>query len=98
MTRVFAVSILQGQPDPGGGFVGGGVNPRYRAIAQGRLFLERIAGANLPAEQAEAARGFANTLIAYQYLLIHNWQYDNGMKFEASVDPAGAPIVPREKP
>jgi len=91
----FRSEYIAGQPDPGGGFVGGGVNPRYRAIAQGRLFLERIAGANLPAEQAEAARGFANTLIAYQYLLIHNWQYDNGMKFEASTDPAGAPIVPR---
>ena len=91
----FRSEYIAGQLDPGGGFVGGGVNPRYRAIAQGRLFLERIAGANLPAEQAEAARGFANTLIAYQYLLIHNWQYDNGMKFEASADPAGAPIVPR---
>ncbi|MCS7013847.1 MAG: RagB/SusD family nutrient uptake outer membrane protein [Chloroherpetonaceae bacterium] len=91
----FRSEYIQGQPDPGGGFVSGGVNPRYRAIAQARLFLERVASAGLSPAQADAARGFANTIIAYQYLLIHNWQYDNGMKFEASTDPAGAPIVPR---
>ncbi len=94
----FRSEYVQGQPDAGGGFVSGTPNPRYRAIAQARLLIDQVA--TLPesqAAQAAAARGFANTIIAYQLLIIHNWQYDNGLKLVASADPDGAPIVPRQQ-
>ncbi|MBL7828974.1 MAG: RagB/SusD family nutrient uptake outer membrane protein [Saprospiraceae bacterium] len=59
---------------------------RYRAIKNANLLLEAVDNtkALTSDEQRNAARGFANTIKAYQLLLVWVQQYDNGIRVDVA--------------
>ena len=59
---------------------------RYRVIKNANILIEAIdnTSADITAEEVSATKGFANTIIAYQLLLVLNQQYNNGVRVDVA--------------
>lgn len=59
---------------------------RYRAIKNANILIEAVGNSKALAsdEQRNAARGYANTIKAYQLLLVWVQQYDNGIRVDVA--------------
>jgi hypothetical protein len=59
---------------------------RYRVVKNANILLEAVGNASALTDpnQANASKGFANTIKAYQLLLVWVQQYDNGIRIEVS--------------
>lgn len=67
---------------------------RYRTVKNANILLSSVENTTLPTEaQKQAYRGFANTIKAYQLLLVANLYNENGIRVDVA-DPANlGPIV-----
>ena len=67
---------------------------RYGTIRNANTMIQALdANQTLSAEQKSAARGFAQTWVAYQYLLNLNLTYENGVRFIGPGEDSAGPLV-----
>ena len=59
---------------------------RYRTVKNANILLEAVGNSKALTSDAQrnAARGFANTIKAYQFLLVWVQQYDNGVRMDVA--------------
>lgn len=93
----FITEMLGSDLDPGSPAFGGNHwNNQYRNVRTAVLLLNavgKLPDADYPAEDKEAVRGFAKTIIAYEYLQIVSTRWDNGGVIVTSpdIDELGTP-------
>lgn len=70
-------------------------NARYRAVKNTNILLQAVDNSTALTTDAErqAVRGFANTVKAYQLLLVWVQQYDNGIRIDVANPDALGPFV-----
>jgi len=60
---------------------GGSYATPYQAIKQGYVLIDAAQGSSFLSDaEKKAVAGFAKTLMAYQFLIPANWQYENGIR------------------
>jgi hypothetical protein len=86
----FITEMLASDLDPGSPAFGGNHwNNQYRNVRTGVLLLNavgKLPDADYSPEDKEAVRGFAKTIIAYEYIQIVSTHWDNGGVIVTSVD------------
>lgn len=70
-------------------------NARYRTVKNTNILLQAVDNSSALTSEAQrqAARGFANTIKAYQLLLLWAQQYDNGIRIDVSDPDRLGPFV-----
>ena len=78
-------------------YITGPWGSRYATIRNANTMLLAVeANATLSEAQKSAARGFARTWVAYQYLLNLNLTFENGVRFIEPGERTAGPLVPYE--
>ncbi|WP_250631505.1 RagB/SusD family nutrient uptake outer membrane protein [Rhodoflexus caldus] len=87
----------QGGRRPDGQFFGVGpaYDAPYQTIKQGNVLLQAIRNTNVLTEQERlAVSGFTKTIQAYQYMIVANGQFQNGIRIDVADELNPGPFVP----
>jgi hypothetical protein len=72
---------------------------RYRVIKNTNILIDAITNtkANITSEQRKAGIAYANTVQAYQFLLVYNLLYNNGVRFDVKNPDKLGPFLSRQQ-
>ncbi|MDR2810946.1 MAG: RagB/SusD family nutrient uptake outer membrane protein [Tannerellaceae bacterium] len=89
--------LVNGLPDANFYGVGSLYTSPYTSIKQGNLLIDAVKSSNLLTENEKTAyTGFAKTIQAYQYLVVANAQYKNGIRVDVYDEFNPGPVVSYE--